>query len=661
MTASAVAYEYALEWLREAANVPADRTRKLKACEPLQARVELALAEHWTREGTILLRHITPAWWRGFAGVTEAAGDLKFDINMSFKEILAALQADPATAYNQKTTTATIQGAAVEAMKAGHGSTMMDAAKDNPAVIGVFNVKHPIAVKYLADHGAERVTGIDDSTRKYVRIILRKGVEGGSSYQEIAKHLISLEAGFAAPSPLGHIRSRAELIAVTEIGDAYVAGTLAAADELEQAGLAMEKHWLTVGDSRVDDAICRTNEGQGWIPLKKSFASGHDGPTGHPGCRCDLQTRHSKTLPKKLPPPKPIPTKTSAEVAHELILDGKLGPKAIADQLNAQYPGEDWTGLKVTHAKQKLQKQGAVAHTPKPRAPKPVPAPAAPPPPAAQLGRFRPEVDLASRDRAFAALGSKGKGLPLDVTPDKAKEQVAAAISKRLQGNPIWDAYTKANPASGYRGDPHVGTLIHQWASTSADSNPRAIAMQLAAHEEFGLSASSRAAMWDHLAPGLKGHVTSDLTKNGPAYRVFLRAMYDDTQARFKAEGITELTLMRGQALTDTHTPSWVRDAFGDKIEFNAEGKVTRVSTAGEARISPHLRPLSSFTPDLPTAQRFSTMLAEGEVKGTVIAAGTIPVESILSSARTGFGCLNEWEFVVLDSPGELRLSLRPR
>ena len=92
--------------------------------------------------------------------------------------------------------------------------------------------------------------------------------------------------------PQRHLRDRAELIAVTEIGQAYIDGQLDQAERLAARGARLEKSWLTVGDDRVSDG-CRGNADQGWIPLAQAFSSGHTGPLRFPGCRCALQTRRA--------------------------------------------------------------------------------------------------------------------------------------------------------------------------------------------------------------------------------------------------------------------------------------------------------------------------------------------------------------------------------
>lgn len=146
-----------------------------------------------------------------------------------------------------------------------------------------FDLKNPRAVAYLAEHGAELVKGIDETTRDYLRTVITDGVRDGLSYDELARQIIDRYGEFAVGSPLQHIDSRAHLIAVTESGMAYVEGNAIIARDLQDDGLPMEKSWLTVGDGRVDEEDCLPNEGQGWIPFDDAFQSGHMQPLAHPG------------------------------------------------------------------------------------------------------------------------------------------------------------------------------------------------------------------------------------------------------------------------------------------------------------------------------------------------------------------------------------------
>lgn len=156
-----------------------------------------------------------------------------------------------------------------------------------------FSLEHPRAVEYLQQRGAERVTQINETTRRYLRTILTQAAAEGWSYDRVARAIRERYAEFAGP-PLRvrprHIRSRAHAVAVFELGDAYEHGNMLVARELQAAGLVMEKAWLTVGDDRVRPEH-RANQEQGWIPLDQTFSSGHQRPPTDPGCRCTLLMR----------------------------------------------------------------------------------------------------------------------------------------------------------------------------------------------------------------------------------------------------------------------------------------------------------------------------------------------------------------------------------
>ncbi len=173
-----------------------------------------------------------------------------------------------------------IQAAIRAALERGATETIAD--------VGVniaFNLRHPRAEAYLLDHGYGLISQIDGTTRGNLATIINAGIREGWSYNRIAREITSLYSFMGAEKPQAHIDSRAHLIAVTEIGNAYEAGSALIVRDLQDAGLQMEKKWLTVGDDRVSDG-CRNNQAQGWIPLAQSFSSGHQHPLRFPGCRC---------------------------------------------------------------------------------------------------------------------------------------------------------------------------------------------------------------------------------------------------------------------------------------------------------------------------------------------------------------------------------------
>lgn len=142
----------------------------------------------------------------------------------------------------------------------------------------------------LYQYSSQLIRGIDEVTRQRVIQILGEGAAEGLSYSQIATNLRREFRQFAVPRPQRHIRDRATLIAVTEIGTAYVKGQVEAVRQMMNLGMRFEKYWQTVGDDRVSDG-CLGNQDDGWIDFDELFSSGHSWPLRFPGCRCSLLTR----------------------------------------------------------------------------------------------------------------------------------------------------------------------------------------------------------------------------------------------------------------------------------------------------------------------------------------------------------------------------------
>jgi hypothetical protein len=156
-----------------------------------------------------------------------------------------------------------------------------------------WSAKNPRAKAYLDSYGAKLVAGINETTRDFLKTLLGQASEAGWSYQKTAEAISERFGEFAEGKPQEHIDSRAHLVAVTEVGNAYAEGNLQIAQELKAAGLELEKAWSTVGDDKVSEE-CQANEKAGWIGIGEAFPSGHQRPLRFPGCRCDLLTRVKK-------------------------------------------------------------------------------------------------------------------------------------------------------------------------------------------------------------------------------------------------------------------------------------------------------------------------------------------------------------------------------
>lgn len=180
-----------------------------------------------------------------------------------------------------------------EPIQAGIQTALALGARQVIGQIGVdyaFGLQNPRAISYLEQHGYGLISQIDAVTRGNIATIVTNGTSEGWGYNRIAREITSMYSEMAIGKPQLHIASRAHLIAITEMGNAYEEGNLIVVRDLAEAGLRMEKSWLTVGDDRVSDG-CQANEDEGWIPTEQAFSSGHQRPLRFPGCRCALLHR----------------------------------------------------------------------------------------------------------------------------------------------------------------------------------------------------------------------------------------------------------------------------------------------------------------------------------------------------------------------------------
>ena len=122
--------------------------------------------------------------------------------------------------------------------------------------------------------------------------------------------------------------------------------------------------------------------------------------------------------------------------------------------------------------------------------------------------------------------------------------------------------------------------------------------------------------------------------------RVFLREMYNETQSVLKEANIKELTVFRG---------------------MHFETKQAAVETA---LIEAKTQPMSSFSAFISVADKFSNAISPTsfrvypESKGVMMAR--IPADRIISCPRTGFGCLDEAEVVILGGTDKCLSSVGP-
>jgi len=253
----------AIDHLAEAVKLPSEARIKAKLARKLKRKI----ARTFTEQGRLVLR--------GFAKQRAKLFEAALPIPTLYDWVLDALQL--------ATFDANLTESARSALLAG-ATTMVKAFGGQ-----AFNLGNPRAVEYLRGV-PNRSKSIDDATFGSIRTLLTDGIAEGRSYSSLARDIRRQFDGFAGKLPQAHIRDRAELIAVTEIGDAYNQGVLIQAEGMQERGMEMEKYWATVGDDRVSDG-CADNEAADWIDIDEDFPSGDDAPLRFPGCRCSLLTR----------------------------------------------------------------------------------------------------------------------------------------------------------------------------------------------------------------------------------------------------------------------------------------------------------------------------------------------------------------------------------
>jgi hypothetical protein len=188
---------------------------------------------------------------------------------------------------------------------------------------------------------------------------------------------------------------------------------------------------------------------------------------------------------------------------------------------------------------------------------------------------------------------------------------------------------------------------VAEWAyGFSADSDSTAWHFQTAAQELLGnpthTTLSEEQGQWHRLHLARARAVTT--------------AQYALTQKFFAEAGITEVTVHRGMGWGEdvTHggdssraTPNWYDPASANPDD-----------PAATYRREIPMNPVSSFTLDHRVAELFSRCNGDAEVSAVI--SGTVPVSRILSTPRTGIGCLAESEMIVLAGPGEWQVTNYP-
>jgi len=249
------------------------RKRIDRLIRPIETSLQATIARLFIRQGNAIVRKLTPIK----KYLSESAAD-------DFSDLFDDATLDTSSDMQEAIETAVNKGVVIG------GKSLLSDFRSSV----VFSLTNPRAVAYTEDHAATAIASIDDHSKADIRRLVVLAVEHGTSYAELSRQIKARYQQFAIGVPQRHIRSRAELIAVTEVGNAYQAGNFVAAQTLEDNGLTLEKYWYNRGDDRVS-AGCLANTAVGWIDLSTSFPSGDMTPLRFPGCRCAAQYRRKRS------------------------------------------------------------------------------------------------------------------------------------------------------------------------------------------------------------------------------------------------------------------------------------------------------------------------------------------------------------------------------
>jgi hypothetical protein len=184
--------------------------------------------------------------------------------------------------------------------------------------------------------------------------------------------------------------------------------------------------------------------------------------------------------------------------------------------------------------------------------------------------------------------------------------------------------------------------IVHNWAQTSGDGDTHAVMMQEAANREFKLGATYAGVFSGR---GVDKHrVEANLKAHGAFLQATLRTMHTQTQKALQAAGMEYVTLYRGFGInneTKFANPNLVSITGPRQHRVKQEPGLESVNANGDF-VDVLLQPMSSFSSNMNTATAF-VGYSNPTLMGT-----RVHRSQIIGTARSGYGCLNEYEYVVL-------------
>jgi hypothetical protein len=132
------------------------------------------------------------------------------------------------------------------------------------------------ATDYASQRGAELVSGINETTRNRLNLLIRDATALHWSVDRLADAIT--DAGIFGDA-------RATLVARTEISAAQNAATLEMGKLAADRGIDLKKGWTVGGDPC---PLCQEAAALGVIDLDEDFGEAGDAPPLHPNCECNL-------------------------------------------------------------------------------------------------------------------------------------------------------------------------------------------------------------------------------------------------------------------------------------------------------------------------------------------------------------------------------------
>jgi hypothetical protein len=178
-----------------------------------------------------------------------------------------------------------------------------------------------------------------------------------------------------------------------------------------------------------------------------------------------------------------------------------------------------------------------------------------------------------------------------------------------------------------------VDGSLRAWARSPI--GPHKVAIQIAAVAEFNLGRYALQSLRGRVATATWAQGREHYRQFRHPLRLLLRTMYELTQDELREAGMSEVAVYRGlEHVPQGRLPEWLR------VHDSGRGPV-------------EMQPMSSFSARENVALFFAGH-SGGANDNSVMLTASVPIGRILSCARTGFGALHEYEYVVLQTDGDV-------